>query len=587
MDQDQTRTEQPADQPQPDAPVATAPSMPPTPAITPNAPGGTEAGTLAMQMLAQLQTQASQIGQLWQQTQQQWIEIETRAARLAADREALDRDLEALESFRQDFDRRAAEVAQKADAAERALAEVESKRAIESAREHALAQREAELLRREQETDQHRQASEQRQREAEARASEAQTREAEAQAREAEARAREAEAQQREAEAQSRADELQSRLTDAEARLAQAASAPAPQAAPTPDPATAQELDETRRQLAQREDALRVLAERLLRAEENAIQRQAELEQARAALEARPEKPDPFMHTPEDRGAPVNSEEAFASALRRSRLKRYKQLLSAQSRKVLRAKDALVKRQAECEQVLAQRAALVEKAATLNSREADLAARAARSGGAIIGVCAAAMLALVCGLAWTVAGKAAPARFAATAVLAAQTPDREPAEGELEAWGESYEELLRDPAVVQEAAQQFSRRAMTELATPPAVQQRVEADLYAHSPQPGKLAIEWRGTGSERSARELETYLAAAVSVAETRRHARGDGALTIIAQAPSAGSEPLDGSRVRYAAGFAVLGVVLTVAASLGGYALIRRQQASLRREESALARA
>lgn len=515
-----------------------SPAAPSSPEINLAAPPAGNAGEYALQMLAQLQTQAAQIGSLWQQTQQRWTDLELRTAQLDVARARLDEDRLTVEAMIADLERRSNDLVANGQQLDARRAEVESHAAAERARELGFQQRESSLI--------ELQANVERER----------------------------------AELAAERDGLRARVESLE-QAAAAAAAAVPPAPPAPvdtglSEAERQELADLRKQLVQREDALRVLADRLMRAEERSLQHQAEDNQRQFA-EAEALSRSDAAH---DGSPPISSDEAFANALRRARLARYKQLLNTQSKKLLRARDGLAKRQAECDQVLSLRSQLAERAAALSARENALQLKSQRSTAAVIGVCAAAALAMVSGLAWTAAGKIAPSRYAATAILAASTPDREPAEGELDSWTQSYQELLTDPAVVQEAAQQFSRRAMTTLATPPAVKERIDQDLFVHSPEPGKFVIEWRGEGAERSVRELETYLAAALSVGEGRRHSRGDGALTTISQPPTHGAEPLDNLRVRYAAGFTGGGMLLAVLAACGGFVLIRRQERAITRE-------
>jgi hypothetical protein len=509
----------------------------PSPEINLAAPPAGNAGEYALQMLAQLQTQAAQIGSLWQQTQQRWTDLELRTAQLDVARARLDEDRLTVEAMIADLERRSSDLVANGQQLDARRAEVESHAAAERARELGFQQRDSSLI--------ELQANVERER----------------------------------AELAAERDGLRARAESLEqAAAAAAAAVPAAPIDTGLSEAERHELADLRKQLVQREDALRVLADRLMRAEERSLQHQAEENQRQFAEAEALSRSDAAR----DGAPPVSSDEAFANALRRARLARYKQLLNTQSKKLLRARDGLAKRQAECDQVLSLRSQLAERAAALSARENALQLKSQRSTAAVIGVCAAAALAMVSGLAWTAAGKVAPSRYAATAILAASTPDREPAEGELDSWTQSYQELLTDPAVVQEAAQQFSRRAMTTLATPPAVKERIDQDLFVHSPEPGKFVIEWRGEGAERSVRELETYLAAALSVGEGRRHSRGDGALTTISQPPTHGAEPLDNLRVRYAAGFTGGGMLLATLAAAGGFVLIRRQERAITREVS-----
>jgi chromosome segregation ATPase len=342
----------------------------------------------------------------------------------------------------------------------------------------------------------------------------------------------------------------------------------------------AQSAAELRAELDKREDALRVLAERLLRAEERSIQHQAELNEAVARAEEAGRASAQADRPVGDGGASPSA----AVSLRRERLARYKQLLNAQSRKVVQAKAALQRRQSECEQVLASRAKLLEQAAALNTREQQIAAKQGKSHAGILGVCVAAAVSMIAGAAWTLAGKVAPSQYAARAVIEADSKIRENSAEELASWTATHKELLTDPMVIQQAAENFGRRAMASLATPTAVKEKVDRDLYVQSDEAGKINIEWRSQGAERSARELETYLSAVLSVSDAQRQVRGDGAATSLAQAATSGQEPLDREQWIYAAAIAVGGSVLVAGVTLGGYAAMKRTRSNFDRETAAL---
>lgn len=275
------------------------------------------------------------------------------------------------------------------------------------------------------------------------------------------------------------------------------------------------------------------------------------------------------------------SGESPSVTLRRVRLTRYRQLLQNEARKIVAAKNVLSKRQAECESVLAQRAKLVQHAQTLASREAKLGSRRSVVEATAAVCFAAGAVLLVAVLSWGAVSQIFPATYLATAVISAESPKggREP---DLAAWQQYHEQLVNDPRLMEEAAERMARRGIESLSKPPALAQRLKTDLMVTSDKPGMLRLELRGKGSERTARELETFATTLVAMANTGRENRADGAGSMQTQPAASGAEPVADDRLMYTGAFTAGGTGL--AAIIGLIAWSQLSRAKRRFEASGI---
>ncbi|MCW5764610.1 MAG: hypothetical protein KIT68_01375 [Phycisphaeraceae bacterium] len=321
-----------------------------------------------------------------------------------------------------------------------------------------------------------------------------------------------------------------------------------------------QELESLKHLVAQREEALRVLAGRLLNAEERlnaaddnpgatpaevaALREQLELARAEAAALRAQAEGGPAVVT-------MDPEAAEFVARRRERLARYRALLAAQSHKIVQARAALAKKNEKADEAIALRAKLNEQMQALAAERRKVQQQSARSGAGVMLLCFFGVLAIIGGLAWAVAGQVAPATFAARAVIAADTPGRTPTQEEMLAWTASHERLMEDPDFFVLAAERFAQRGIATMGTPASVKQRLKSEFSVQTDKAGALTLELRGRGAEKTARELETLALAIVAMANSQREARGDGAATVLSQAPAAMNEPLDDQRLTFVAAF------------------------------------
>jgi hypothetical protein len=253
---------------------------------------------------------------------------------------------------------------------------------------------------------------------------------------------------------------------------------------------------------------------------------------------------------------------------RRARLKRYRQLLQTQGRKIIQAQNALGTRHAECDAIMAQRGRLATALVEIQRREQRAASFKARTAATVIVFYGIVSLAVLGVASWAVAGKFAPATYAARATVEVDPRGRKLSPEELKGWQEYHEQLLEDPQLMETAAERMERRGILEFAKAPQLREKILKDLYVQNTAPGKLIIELRDKGAEHTAVVLDTYINALVATANGARGTRPDGLPTIISQVAKPVPEPISDRRMPYALSiFGGAGVLmLGVSALLGG---------------------
>lgn len=266
------------------------------------------------------------------------------------------------------------------------------------------------------------------------------------------------------------------------------------------------------------------------------------------------------------------------NARRRERLQTYKTLLQSQARKIVTAKEALQKRQLECEQMLSQRGKLQAALETLKKAEKKMASRSARTGAAATVFCAVASVVLVAALSWAATSQIVPATYLASAVISPDGRGLTLDSADVESWQVYHEQLAQDAGMIEEAAGRFRQRGIVSLGSAPELRARLAEDMSVQARQDGSLVLELKGKGGEKTARELDTFVTAMASVANASRAGRPDGAATEITQAATVGSDPVEDPRLMYAAGFAGGGVL---ASALLGLVVWGRLSRSKRRYE------
>ncbi|MGE3109282.1 MAG: hypothetical protein AB7G11_08890 [Phycisphaerales bacterium] len=286
--------------------------------------------------------------------------------------------------------------------------------------------------------------------------------------------------------------------------------------------------------LSKYETAIKLLNERLKKAE---AEKKSLAEQLGKALDA-----------VEERGNGVSGDEMSARArVRRERLRRYKGLLQGQTRKIAQAQAALAKRQAEAEQVLAQRSRIVAALASLQRREAEVAKQKSKSATASLMFYAVAGLAVLLALSWGIAYQVAPATFAARSTIKGDGQGRLPSAGELVAWQQYVQSLAQDPQIIEQTAERLDRRGIKELASGGTLRAELGSALYSDISAPGTVLFEIRGENASRTEIVLDTLISTIVSAANSTRSQRPDGISADVAVPASIGGGPVADQRLVY----------------------------------------
>lgn len=267
---------------------------------------------------------------------------------------------------------------------------------------------------------------------------------------------------------------------------------------------------------------------------------------------------------------------------RRGRLARYKSLLQGQARKIIQAQAALQKRHSECEQVLAQRQKLQAAYDEVQKREKRAAGTSARTGAMALVCYSTVTLGVLAALSWTVAEKLWPSTYAAQATIEADSRGRATNENELRSWQTYHEDLVKNPQLMEVAAERMARRGLAKLGTPAELRAKLDADMFVQSAGAGKLTLELREVGQDRAKLVLDTYITALKSVADAARESRAEDLGTAISAPASVLAAPVVDKRLEHA-GMLLAGGSL--AAFLGGLLVWSRMSAAKQKFERAQA--
>ncbi len=317
-----------------------------------------------------------------------------------------------------------------------------------------------------------------------------------------------------------------------------------------------EELKELQSRLTQTSTQLKKATEQLeqagakhqkLRAE--SAQQSKELEEASRTVEELAAKVKSLhAELEEERSIPKGVNVDEWNARRRERLNGIRLALKTNSEKIRRATDALRDRYDQCEQVLVKRAELAEAYEAIAAAQAKYTNREVRSG-VFLGLSGIGFLVLVmAGISWFVAGRIAPGEYAARVTVVADAGDRVLSEDDLASWGAYMESLTTDPQFVEFAAERMKRRGLLTLGIPGKLSHEMRESLDVASSMPGSIEIEYRGEGSERSRRVLDTFAVALTSAANNARARRSDGATSRIVDEVTTGDQPLDTRRMEMA---------------------------------------
>lgn len=234
---------------------------------------------------------------------------------------------------------------------------------------------------------------------------------------------------------------------------------------------------------------------------------------------------------------------------RRERLRRARVLVRQQDSKIKKAGDVLRTRFEQCEQVLALRTELVSARDSINAARRKTEQMKAKGRTAAVLFYSIGAFFSIGAMSWITTGFVTPGNFAAVATLRAESRSRELNSAEFGEWQLFHEQMLNDPRFHEVAAERMARRGMASLGTPGAIGNMVKADLSSRPGAEGELVLELHGEGSERTARVLETLTTALASQANASRQQRVDGAVTSITQAAKSTDQPIDNTRMLYAA--------------------------------------
>jgi hypothetical protein len=311
-------------------------------------------------------------------------------------------------------------------------------------------------------------------------------------------------------------------------------------------------------------------AEQLMQAKVLIEQRSAE---AAATAEAKQQEGHQRVSSGDDEGSQRRNEEL---ALRERGLAEQTAAIERERTQV-EADRALLQRQRD--EIARERSALAAQATGAAAFDADAPpaepARAPQQmspvvAAGIASVCVTATLAGVAGTAWWLAGVFDSPIYSAQTRIAMENAGTAREEARA-SWQAFHTELVRDPRLMEMAAERLKRRGTAELGTPGDLAARLEADLTVESGEPGTISLALKGEGRLATQRTLETFAAALVTASNDGRDRRLDGASTTIVEAASAGDRPVSSERRSL---FAMIGGglgALTVVGMLAGASMFR----------------
>jgi len=266
---------------------------------------------------------------------------------------------------------------------------------------------------------------------------------------------------------------------------------------------------------------------------------------------------------------------------RRSRLRKYRDLVHDHAMKVRKASEGLSKRFEQCEQVLGQRAELAAIRERVIEADRRSQRRVAGSRAVVAVFCGIVGLSLLAALSWAVAREVAPARFVAEAILVAEGRGRELNDAEKAEWQRFHEAMIKDPLFHQAAAERFKRQGSMELASAPGVSELVTTSVSTESLADGELRVRLEGAGADKTARTLDTFSASLASFANASQQRRIDGGATKISREAEAGDTPVDHSRTIYALLMLAVAGTLSLGTTIGLWRRLSRVKTEFEQDE------
>ena len=326
-------------------------------------------------------------------------------------------------------------------------------------------------------------------------------------------------------------------------------------------------LQHERDQVREMEEKLDLAADRIGELQQALADRDAELEESggvadsiaaltgqlselRAELEDAERERDALRERAEGMGQAV-TESVWGDPrleLRRRRLKRAKKLLREHAAKADQVEEVLAQRMTQCEDVLSRRRELVQAREVIERAHKRVLSTKSRSGAAATVFFGLGTIAVLAALSWAIVTRTFPARYAASAVLAAEFTESAATPQSLASWQEFHEKLLLDPQLMSRASERLAQRGFVELSQPAALKLKLEQDMTWSVPEPGKISFELRGLGRESTTRALDSYLTSLVAQSSSLRQRRSESSTTVIAEPVRAGAEPIEDPRLAYA---------------------------------------
>ena len=326
-------------------------------------------------------------------------------------------------------------------------------------------------------------------------------------------------------------------------------------------------LEHEREQVREMEEKLDLAADRIGELQEALAERDAELDNAggvagsiaalteqlaelREQLDDAERERDVLRVQAESAGSEpaTNTWDDSRAALRRRRMRRARKLLREHAAKADQVEEVLAQRMTQCEDVLSRRRELVQAREVIERAHKRVLSTKSRSGAAATVFFGLGTIAVLAALSWAVVTRTFPARYAASAVLAAEFAETAATPEALESWQEFHEKLLLDPQLMSRAAERLAQRGFVELSQPAALKLKLEQDMTWSVPEPGRISFELRGLGRESTSRALDSYLTSLVAQSSSLRQRRSESSTTVIAEPVRAGVEPIEDPRLAYA---------------------------------------
>lgn len=333
-----------------------------------------------------------------------------------------------------------------------------------------------------------------------------------------------------------------------------------------------EELEIARRAVAEREEAIKDLANRFRTLQTTAAETraaaqqadesyQAQIQQLREDTEARVEQ---ARLEGEEAGRasvpPVPVGPTEGQQLRRERLHAYRQAL-ARRRNNLKLQKAKVKEAAEKVRGLdGTRQSLIECQQALEKMERRMVRRWARPKATTHAFMMVLMVLLVAGASYFGVMEFWPVPYVVNAAVEAKgDPGVALNPEQKNAWQDVHVQMIMSDQVLDATAERMRQRGLVEMANREVLDPFFEEHLTYDTSEPGKITFHMTGTNTGETTRLLETYLLAFMSESNASRSLRADRAKTRVLTPATADPVPVEDPRLVYA-GYTFGGSLATV---------------------------